>query len=99
MFISSEGLKVVVATRLPIDLRNEQPTPECSHDPLGASGNDRRIIEDELPVCEVARGFGVSERTARKWLARFRVESQAGWATARPAQGLLPIARPRTGLA
>jgi transposase-like protein len=40
----------------------------------------RRIIEDRQPVREVARGFGISERTARKWLARYRAEGpgQAG---------------------
>jgi transposase len=37
----------------------------------------RRIIEDGQPVREVA-GFGISERTARKWLARFRAEGPSG---------------------
>jgi transposase len=34
----------------------------------------RRILEDGQPIREVARGFGISERTARKWLARFKAE-------------------------
>ena len=38
----------------------------------------RRVLEDGQPVREVARGFGVSERTARKWLARYRAEGPSG---------------------
>ncbi|KFG69566.1 IS481 family transposase [Microvirga sp. BSC39] len=38
----------------------------------------RRILEDGRPVREVARGFGISERTARKWLARYRAEGTSG---------------------
>ena len=44
----------------------------------------RRILEDGQPVREVARGFGVSERTARKWLAK------AGYD---PAFGARPLRR------
>jgi transposase InsO family protein len=35
-------------------------------------------VEEGLPVGEVAAGFGVSERTARKWLGRWRAEGSAG---------------------
>ncbi len=35
-------------------------------------------MEEGRPVADVAAGFGVSERTARKWLARFRAEGAAG---------------------
>src|ERR671913_2358466 len=45
---------------------------------LGRAEMIRRILEDGQPVREVARGFGVSERTARKWLARFRAEGPSG---------------------
>ena len=45
---------------------------------LGRAEMMRRILEDGLPVREVARGFGISERTARKWLARFRTEGPNG---------------------
>lgn len=38
----------------------------------------RRILEDGQPVRTVARGFGVGERTARKWLARYRSEGSSG---------------------
>jgi transposase InsO family protein len=46
--------------------------------PLGRAEMVRRIVEEGRPVAEVAAGFGVSERTARKWLARFRSEGAAG---------------------
>ncbi|CEJ12101.1 IS2 transposase TnpB [bacterium YEK0313] len=38
----------------------------------------RRIVGDGRPVGEVAAGFGVSERTARKWLSRWRSDGEAG---------------------
>ncbi|WP_114189461.1 leucine zipper domain-containing protein [Microvirga aerophila] len=38
----------------------------------------RRVLEDGQPVREVARGFGISEHTARKWLARYRAEGPSG---------------------
>lgn len=37
-----------------------------------------RIIDLQQPVAKVAAGFGVSIRTAFKWLARFRTEGFAG---------------------
>jgi transposase InsO family protein len=46
--------------------------------PLGRVEMVRRILEEGRCVAEVAAGFGVSERTARKWLARFRAEGAAG---------------------
>jgi transposase InsO family protein len=46
--------------------------------PLGRAEMVRRILEEGRPVAEVAAGFGVSERTARKWLSRFRSEGAAG---------------------
>jgi transposase len=45
---------------------------------LGRAEMIRRILEDSRPVREVAAGFGIGERTARKWLARFRVEGPSG---------------------
>jgi len=55
--------------------------------PLGRAEMVRRVIEEARPVAEVAAGFGVSERTARKWLARFKLEGVAGLAnrSSRPA--------------
>jgi transposase InsO family protein len=46
--------------------------------PLGRAEMVRRIVEEGRPVAEVAAGFGVSERTARKWLARFKAEGPGG---------------------
>jgi transposase InsO family protein len=46
--------------------------------PLGRAEMVRRILEEGRPLAEVAAGFGVSERTARKWLARFRAEGATG---------------------
>jgi len=37
-----------------------------------------RIIDLHQPVAVVAAGFGISERCAYKWLARFRAEGTAG---------------------
>lgn len=46
--------------------------------PLGRAELVRRIVEERRPVAEIAKGFGVSERTARKWVARFKAEGAAG---------------------
>jgi transposase InsO family protein len=37
-----------------------------------------RIEQESQTVCDVAESFGISERTARKWLARYRREGAAG---------------------
>ena len=46
--------------------------------PLGRAEMVRRIADEGRPVAVVAAGFGVSARTARKWVARFRAEGAAG---------------------
>ncbi len=46
--------------------------------PLGRAEMVRRILGDGRPVAEVAAGFGISERTARKWLSRWRTDGEAG---------------------
>ncbi len=46
--------------------------------PLGRAEMIRRIVEDGRPVAVVAAGFGISERTARKWLSRWRSDGTAG---------------------
>ena len=38
----------------------------------------RRIVDLKQPLAEVAHALGVSERTAYKWLARFRAEGSGG---------------------
>lgn len=48
---------------------------------LGFTGRvclDERFIQDRWSAGEAAKAFGVSERTVRKWLARFRSEGQPG---------------------
>jgi transposase len=37
-----------------------------------------RIEQESQPVRDVAESFGISERTARKWLGRYRAEGPAG---------------------
>jgi transposase len=46
--------------------------------PLGRVEMVRHILEEARPLVEVAAGFGGSERTARKWLARFKAQGAAG---------------------
>ena len=60
--------------------------------PLGRAEMVRRIVEEGRPVAEVAAGFGVSERTARKWLGRSRKEGSAGLRTALPGRARWPTA-------
>jgi transposase InsO family protein len=38
----------------------------------------RRIVEERWPVVAAARAAGISERSASKWLSRFRLEGVAG---------------------
>jgi transposase InsO family protein len=38
----------------------------------------RRVIEHGEPMSAVAEGMGVSERTVKKWVARYRLEGGAG---------------------
>ena len=40
----------------------------------------RLIVEQNWPVAEAAKMFMVSERTARKWAGRYRLEGEAGMA-------------------
>ena len=46
--------------------------------PRGREAVVRRVTDDHLPAKAVAASAGVSERTLRKWLARFRAEGSAG---------------------
>jgi hypothetical protein len=46
--------------------------------PRGREAVVRRISADHLPARLVAAEAGVSERTVRKWLARFRCEGSVG---------------------
>jgi transposase InsO family protein len=60
--------------------------------PLSRAEMIRRILHLQQPVAEVAAGFGVSERTAFKWLARFRREGLAGLQD----RSSRPLCSPRT---
>jgi len=46
--------------------------------PLGRAELIRRVIEFGQPVATVAGALGVSEKTVRKWVARFKAEGEAG---------------------
>ena len=46
--------------------KNARTTPHSRHLMV------RRVLEQEQPAIEVAAAFGASERTVRKWLARWR---------------------------
>jgi len=46
--------------------------------PAGRAVLIRRILTDRRPIPAVATGMGISVRTAKKWLARYRTEGVAG---------------------
>ena len=46
--------------------------------PAGRALLVRRVLNEREPIPAVARGTGVSERTVKKWLARYRAEGAAG---------------------
>src|SRR5690348_115636 len=49
--------------------------------PLGPKGRAvmvRRVLEEGIALTEAAEAAGVSARTARKWVARYRLEGEAG---------------------
>lgn len=62
----------------PQGTRMNNPHKNARTTPRGRAEMIRRIVEDGLPVAEVAAGFGISERTARKWLSRWRTDGAAG---------------------
>lgn len=75
LFIRRNGLKVFVAKRDTEGHEDEQTTQECTYDAARSSGDG---VVERRPVAEVSAGFGISERTVRKWLARWRSEGTAG---------------------
>ena len=48
------------------------------HGPRGRAEMVRRVVQGTATAREVAEDFGVSERTVRKWLARYRAEGRQG---------------------
>jgi hypothetical protein len=56
-----------------------------------------RILVDGWRVAEAAQSAGISERSAYKWLARFRTGGVGSFATeARPPSGQRCVSRPRS---
>jgi hypothetical protein len=60
---------------------------------LGRAEMIRRILKTASLFERWPRGFGISERTARKWLARFRAEGPSGLDNRSSCPRTLPIAR------
>jgi transposase-like protein len=63
---------------------------------------DGPVLEQEQPAAKVAARFGVSERTVRKWLARWRAGGEPALndrspAPARPAPAAVRPHRPDRG--
>jgi transposase InsO family protein/transposase len=65
--------------------------------PLGPKGREtlvRRVVDDGWSVTEAAAAAGVSERTCRKWVGRFRVEGAAGLVDRSSAPSSIPHRTP-----
>ena len=60
--------------------------------PLSRAELVHRVLELRQPVADVAVAFGISHRTAFKWLARFRAEGRGGL----PDRSSRPKCSPRT---
>lgn len=59
----------------------------------------QRVTQERWPVSAVAVAFGISERTVRKWLARYRTEGPAGLQGRRLPAHRRPHALPAVWLA
>jgi transposase InsO family protein len=59
----------------------------------------RRILEERWPVTKAAEAAGVSERTAYKWLARYRGGGAAALHNAKPVPRRLPHRLPQIQIA
>ena len=65
--------------------------------PLGPKGRLTmvlRVVEQGWSVTEAAAGAGVSDRTCRKWVERYRADGEAGLVDRSSAPGSIPTARP-----
>jgi transposase InsO family protein len=65
--------------------------------PLGPKGRRtmvRRVVDDGWSVVEAAAAAGVSDRTCRKWVARYRAEGEAGLADRSSAPRSIPHRTP-----
>src|SRR5688500_9596192 len=64
--------------------------------PAGRAVLVRRVLEKQEPMPRVAWGMGVSERTARKWIRRYRSEGESGLVDRSSRPHRSPRALPRT---
>ncbi|MBY0362341.1 MAG: hypothetical protein K2X45_10575 [Phreatobacter sp.] len=78
LFIAPEGVQVVVATRGTAGLEDAQPAEEHASDAAWSSRDNQADRGRWTAAAEVAAGFGISKRTARKWLSRGRSDRAAG---------------------
>jgi transposase-like protein len=65
--------------------------------PLGPKGRltmVRRVVEKRWSVAAAAAAAGVSERTCSKWVARYRVDGEAGLLDRSSAPGSIPHRTP-----
>ena len=65
--------------------------------PLGPKGRAvmvRRVVEEGRSLAEAAEAAGVSERTAGKWVRRYRAEGEAGLLDRSSAPREIPNATP-----
>ena len=68
--------------------------------PFGPKGRPtmvRRVLEQDWSLTEAAEAAGVSERTARKWVGRYRAEGEDGLLDRSSAPKVPPIAPARVG--
>lgn len=63
------------------------------HGPLGRAEMVRRVLQGRT-AGEVAGDFGVSRRTVRKWLARYRAEGEHGLEDRSSRPHRMPTATP-----
>ncbi len=63
--------------------------------PAGRAVLVHRVLEEAIPIPEVAQGMAVSGRTVQKWLARYRAEGAAGLAdrSSRPRRSPRAVSR------
>ena len=55
----------------------------------------RRVVEEGWSLTKAAEAAGVSERTCRKWVDRYRAEGEAGLSDRSSAPKSIPSPHPR----
>jgi hypothetical protein len=83
-----------------MDLRNEQPAPECPHDPAGLSGNDPPHPQKTVNLSErwPEASASASAQPASGWLAT-GPKGRADWTITPLARERSQTVRASTGLA